>query len=73
MGKAADERLQRYFDGEMPAEERAQVEAALTEDDKLKLAALGRLTGKPWIKVQLPPASQVATAPSGLGSLGGLS
>src|SRR5438128_2692049 len=45
MGKAADERLQRYFDGEMPAEERAQVEAALTEDDQLKLAALGEVRG----------------------------
>jgi anti-sigma factor RsiW len=45
MGKAEDERLQRYFDGELPAEERAQVEAALTEDDRLKLAALGEVRG----------------------------
>src|SRR4051794_30087115 len=45
MGKAEDERLQRYFDGEMPAGERAQVEAALTEDDQLKLAALGEVRG----------------------------
>lgn len=43
--KAADERLQRYFDGEMPAEERAQLEASLTEDDRLKLAALGEVRG----------------------------
>ena len=45
MGKAEDERLQRYFDGELPAEERARVEAALTEDDRLKLAALGEVRG----------------------------
>ena len=45
MGKAEDERLQRYFDGELPESERAAVEAALTEDDKLKLAALGELRG----------------------------
>jgi anti-sigma factor RsiW len=45
MGKAEDERLQRYFDGELPAEERASVEAALTEDDRLKLAALGEVRG----------------------------
>jgi anti-sigma factor RsiW len=45
MGKAEDERLQRYFDGELSAAERAEVEAALTEDDRLKLAALGELRG----------------------------
>ena len=45
MGKAEDERLQRYFDGEMPAEERAQVAAALSEDDQLRLAALGEVRG----------------------------
>jgi anti-sigma factor RsiW len=45
MGKAEDERLQRYFDGELSPEERAQVEAALTEDDRLKLAALGEVRG----------------------------
>lgn len=45
MGKAEDERLQRYFDNELPEAERAAVEAALTEDDKLKLAALGELRG----------------------------
>lgn len=43
--KAADERLQRYFDGEMPAEERAQVEASLGEEERLKLAALGEVRG----------------------------
>ena len=43
--KAADERLQRYFDGELPDAERAQLEAALTEDDRLKLAALGEVRG----------------------------
>jgi len=45
MGKAEDERLQRYFDGELSPEERCQVEAALTEDDRLKLAALGEVRG----------------------------
>ena len=45
MGKAEDERLQRYFDGELSAEERAEVEASLTEDDRLKLAALGEVRG----------------------------
>ena len=45
MGKEQDERLQRYFDGELPPEERAKVEAALTEDDRLKLAALGEVRG----------------------------
>jgi anti-sigma-K factor RskA len=45
MGKEADERLQRYFDGELSSAERAEVEAALTEDDQLKLAALGELRG----------------------------
>jgi anti-sigma factor RsiW len=45
MGKAEDERLQRYFDDELSPEERAQVEAALTDDDRLKLAALGEVRG----------------------------
>jgi len=45
MGKAEDELLQRYFDGELPAEERARLEAAFTEDDRLKLAALGEVRG----------------------------
>jgi anti-sigma-K factor RskA len=45
MRKAEDERLQRYFDGELSAEERAAFEAALTEDDRLKLAALGEVRG----------------------------
>lgn len=45
MGKAQDDRLQRYFDGELPPAERAQVEAALTDDDRLKLAALGEVRG----------------------------
>lgn len=40
-----DEKLHRYFDGELPAEERAQVEAALTDEDRLKLAALGEVRG----------------------------
>jgi anti-sigma factor RsiW len=41
--KAADEQLQRYFDGELAADERARVEATLTEDDRLKLASLGEV------------------------------
>jgi anti-sigma factor RsiW len=45
MGKAEDERLQRYFDGELSPDERAQVEAALSDDDRLKLAALGEVRG----------------------------
>ena len=45
MGKEQAERLQRYFDGELEPEERAAFEAALTEDDRLKLAALGELRG----------------------------
>jgi len=45
MGKAEDERLQRYFDGELSAEERARVEAVLTDEDRLKLAALAEVRG----------------------------
>jgi anti-sigma factor RsiW len=45
MAKLEDERLQRYFDGELSTEERAQVEASLTEDDQLRLAALGEVRG----------------------------
>jgi anti-sigma factor RsiW len=45
MGKPEDERLQRYFDGELTPEERAQVEAGLSEDDRLRLAALGEVRG----------------------------
>ncbi len=45
MGKAEDERLQRYFDGELSSQERADVEAALSEDDRLKLAALDEVRG----------------------------
>jgi anti-sigma-K factor RskA len=48
MDKEADAknaRLQKYFDGELPAEERARVEAELSEDDQLKLDALGEVRG----------------------------
>jgi anti-sigma factor RsiW len=45
MGKAEDQRLQRYFDGELTAEERAAVERSLSDDDRLRLAALGELHG----------------------------
>ena len=42
---ARNTRLQQYFDGELPAEERARVEAELSEDDELKLLALGEVRG----------------------------
>lgn len=45
MGKVEDERLQRYFDGELSDRERAAVESSLTDDDRLKLAALGEVRG----------------------------
>src|SRR5262245_13175969 len=45
MGKAEDERLQRYFDNELTPEERAGVEATLSDDDRLKLAALAEVRG----------------------------
>jgi anti-sigma factor RsiW len=45
MGKADDERLQRYFDDELAAAERAQVEAGLSDEDRLKLAAMAELRG----------------------------
>jgi anti-sigma factor RsiW len=45
MGKAQDERLQRYFDDELSPPERAEVEAGLSEEDQLKLAALGEVRG----------------------------
>ncbi|HEX9102901.1 MAG TPA: hypothetical protein VF997_11895 [Polyangia bacterium] len=37
--------MQRYFDGELSADERAAVERELSEDDRLKLAALGEVRG----------------------------
>ncbi len=43
MGKAKDERLQRYSDGELPSGDRVGVEAALDEDDQLRLAALDEM------------------------------
>jgi anti-sigma factor RsiW len=45
MGKAEDERLHRYFDGELGPQERAEVEAGLTDEDRLKLAALAEVRG----------------------------
>jgi anti-sigma factor RsiW len=38
------ERLQRYFDGELDAEERRRVEAELTDEDRARLAALEELS-----------------------------
>lgn len=43
MGNEHDERLQRYFDGELAPEERARFEAELTADDRERLAALGEM------------------------------
>lgn len=45
MDDRVDERLHRYFDGELSDEERARVEAELSEDDQLKLAALAEIRG----------------------------
>lgn len=45
MFKADDERLQRYFDGELPDQERDELERSLTEDDQLKLAAMAEVRG----------------------------
>lgn len=45
MGKPEHERLQRYFDGELSADERLRCEAELTDDDRERLAALGELRG----------------------------
>src|SRR5438105_1655622 len=70
MGKAMDERLQRYFDGEMPAEERAQVEAALTDDDRLKLAALGEVRGL-VANALLAEAAEIDLLPGIEAALGG--
>jgi anti-sigma factor RsiW len=71
MSKADDERLQRYFDGELSSEERAHVEAGLTEDDRLKLAALGEVRGlvanaltKEAADVDLWPALERALQPN---------
>lgn len=41
MGK--DDKLQRYFDGELPQEERAAFEASMTEEDRDRLAALAEM------------------------------
>ncbi|MCU1277353.1 MAG: hypothetical protein JWM53_899 [bacterium] len=45
MCKEDEIRLQRYFDGDLSPAERAEVEAALTDDDRLKLAALAEVRG----------------------------
>jgi anti-sigma factor RsiW len=41
MGK--DDKLQRYFDGELPPDERAAFEAAMTDEDRERLAALAEM------------------------------
>lgn len=38
-----DEKLQRYFDGELDESERAAFEASMTADDRERLAALGEM------------------------------
>ncbi len=65
-----DERLQRYFDGELSANERAEVEAALTDDDRLKLAALGELRGLVG-NALMAEAAEVDLWPALEGKLGG--
>jgi anti-sigma factor RsiW len=40
-----DEKLQRYFDGELSADERTAFEAAMTDDDRERLAALAEMRG----------------------------
>lgn len=45
MSKGDDERLQRYFDGELAPAEHAEVEESLTADDRLTLGALGEIRG----------------------------
>lgn len=71
MGKREDELLQRYFDGELEPDEKARVEAGLTEDDQLRLAALGEmrdllrhtLTAES-AEIDLWPALQAQVAPT---------
>jgi anti-sigma factor RsiW len=44
MGKMGqNDMLQRYFDDELAPDERARFEAEMTEDDRLRLAALGEM------------------------------
>jgi anti-sigma factor RsiW len=72
MGKREDnELLQRYFDGDLPPDERARVEAGLTEDDQLRLAALGEMREllvntltTESAEIDLWPALQAHVAPS---------
>ena len=45
MIKPEDERLHRYFDGELSPEEAAAFEEQMTDDDRLKLAALAEVRG----------------------------
>jgi len=77
MGKAEDDKLQRYFDGELDAEERARFEASMTDDDRERLAALaemrvllsGTLEAESaevdiWSGVQAQLAKEKASAPT---------
>ena len=43
MGKVDNLKLQRYFDGELDAAEATAVEAALDDDDRVRLQAMGDL------------------------------
>ena len=45
MGKPQDDLLQRYFDGDLGPGERAAFEAAMSEDDRERLAALAEMRG----------------------------
>src|SRR5205807_1886519 len=43
MAKAEGDLVQRYFDDELAADERARFEAAMTDDDRERLVALGEM------------------------------
>lgn len=45
VAELSDELLQRYFDGELPADERLALEARLDTDARLRLEALAELRG----------------------------
>ena len=45
MAKAEDDKVQRYFDGEMPLPERVAFEAAMTDREREQLAALAEMRG----------------------------
>jgi len=52
-----NDRVQRYFDDELAPDERARFEAEMTEDDRLRLAALGEM--RQLLTHALEPAGEV--------------